>query len=37
LKEGQSFGELALKEEKILPRAATIACISNCNFAVMKK
>lgn len=35
LKQGMSFGELALNNNQ--PRAATIACKSDCHFAVMNK
>ena len=35
MKSGKSFGELALIKNK--PRAATIKCLENCNFAVMSK
>lgn len=35
LREGKSFGELALIKNK--PRAATIRCKDDCHFAVMNK
>lgn len=35
LAEGGSFGELALLNDK--PRAATIQCLTNCEFAVINR
>lgn len=35
LRAGKSFGELALTKNK--PRAATIKCSEDCQFAVMNK
>jgi len=42
LGEGKDFGELALKIDpshpnKIIPRAATVKCITDCKFATMSK
>lgn len=39
---GKDFGELALKTDhsnptKIIPRAATVKCVSSCKFATMSK
>lgn len=35
LKEGQSFGEMALVSNQ--PRLASIQCIENCMFGVLEK
>ena len=37
LKEGLGFGELALKDKILKPRAATIKSNGVCKFAVMSK
>jgi len=37
MRQGKGFGELALKKERLMPRAATIKCIGNCHLAVMSK
>lgn len=37
LASGKGFGELALKRERLMPRAATIQCLTNCHLAVMTK
>jgi hypothetical protein len=37
MREGTGFGELALKKERMIPRAATIICDLNCDMAVMSK
>ena len=34
---GKGFGELALKKERLMPRAATIQCCGRCHLAVMSK
>lgn len=36
MKAGSSFGELALLEETLKPRAATIICKSDCHFATLE-
>jgi len=35
--EGMGFGELALKEDRQMPRQATIKCLGPCHMAVMSK
>ena len=40
--QGKTFGELALTKDvnapnRILPRAASILCLTDCTFAVMNK
>ena len=37
MRAGKGFGELALKKERLMPRAATIKCIGGCHLAVMSK
>lgn len=42
LSTGKEFGELALQIDKdyptrIIPRAATVKCVTNCKFATMSK
>ena len=37
MREGKGFGELALKKERLMPRAATIKCLVACHCASMSK
>jgi CRP-like cAMP-binding protein len=37
MKSGKGFGELALSKERLMPRAATIRCITECHLGVMSK
>jgi CRP-like cAMP-binding protein len=37
MRSGKGFGELALSKERLMPRAATIKCVTECHLAVMSK